>query len=335
MEPTTIAIAAVNNTQPISSNTNRPRRKRKIVVILGPTGAGKSRLSIDLASRFFGEIINSDKIQVYSGLNITTNKITLQEQMGIPHHLLGSIDPTRPVFTPSDFRKHALDIISDIKGRRRLPFIVGGSNSLIHALVSKRFDPKVDIFTQPDPEPDPELRYDCCFIWVDVCLPVLNSYLSKRVDEMLDSGMFEELTDFFGSGDYKKVNRSGLGQAIGVPEFAEYFEKYPSRLQNEKMDTGLGSDIGHDIEMERMLLYNEAVRKIKDNTCQLAKKQVSKILRLRDIGYDLKRIDATEAFRTALMTSECGGGGGTRLAEIWENHVVEPSIKIVMQFLDE
>ncbi|KAL8249743.1 hypothetical protein R6Q59_006611 [Mikania micrantha] len=298
--------------------------KRKIVVIMGSTGAGKSRLSMDLASRFFknSEIINCDKMQVYSGLDITTNKITMQEQFDVPHHLLGAIDPSKSEFTPSDFRKVASEIISDIKSRRGLPLVVGGSSSLIYSLVTKRYDQKTDVFNGPNLCPiSTEFRYDCCFIWVDVSLPVLNNYLSKRVDEMLDAGMFDELMDYFRSKKHGNVNRSGLGQSIGVPEFEAYFEKYPD----------FGRTGGADTDIGQMEAYNEAVRQIKDNTYQLAKKQVSKILRLRDAGWDVKRVDATEAFR-AVMAAESRGG---RVAEMWEKQVVEPSVKIVKHFLDE
>ncbi|CAH1414049.1 unnamed protein product [Lactuca virosa] len=304
MEPATATV--------LSPNTRR--RHRKIVVIMGPTGAGKSRLSIDLATRFFknSEIINSDKMQVYRRLDITTNKITKQEQHGVRHHLLGAFDPTQSVVNPHDFRKIASDAISDIISRRGLPLIVGGSNSFIYSLVTKRFDPKSDVFNGPNPDPvSSELRYKCCFIWVDVCLPVLNQYLCKRVDEMLDSGMLEELSEFFSSGEHLKVRRSGLGQAIGVPELEAYFR------------TGNGT--------ESDAVYSEGVRRIKDNTCQLAKRQVGKILRLKDGGWDLKRIDATEAFM-AVLTADSGGG---RVAEIWEKQVVETSVKIVKQFLEE
>ncbi|KAD7116658.1 hypothetical protein R6Q59_006610 [Mikania micrantha] len=304
------------------------RRKRKIVVIIGPTGAGKSRLSIDLATRFFSsEIINSDKMQVYSGLDITTNKITMQERLNVPHHLLGEIDPEKSVFTPSDYREIVPEIISDVKSRSRLPLVVGGSSSLIYSLVTKRYDPNLDVFNGANPHPvSSELRYDCCFIWVDVLLPVLNRYLAKRVDKMLDLGMFEELVEFFRSGEHKRINRYGLGQAIGIPEFETYFEKFAGSRQPGGRNSG--EDVMGKMEFEA---YNEAVRRIKDNTCQLAKKQVSKILRLRDAGWELKSVDATEAFR-AVMTPDYGGG---RVAEIWEKDVVEPSVKIVRQFLDD
>ncbi|XWS69443.1 hypothetical protein CRYUN_Cryun04dG0179500 [Craigia yunnanensis] len=59
---------------------------------MGATSTGKSKLSIDLATRFNGEVNNSDKIQVYKGLDIITNKVTVEESRGVPHHLLGMVD---------------------------------------------------------------------------------------------------------------------------------------------------------------------------------------------------------------------------------------------------
>ncbi|XP_071739304.1 adenylate isopentenyltransferase-like [Rutidosis leptorrhynchoides] len=320
MEPTNIT-AVTNTISPTISPTTNRRRRSKIVVIMGSTGSGKSRLAIDLSKRLpiNCEIINSDKMQVYSGLDITTNKVTLQDQLNVPHHLIGSVDPTRDVFTLNDFRKLGSDIINDVKSRRGLPIVAGGSNSLVYSLVVKKFDPKSDVFNGPEPEPiSTELRYDCCFIWIDVSLPILNQYLSNRVDDMMETGMFEELGEYFRSGDYEKVGRTGLGESIGIPEFENYFNKYPPGLR-----TGEGSDSEEE--------YDEAVKRIKDNTCQLAKKQVSKILRLRDAGWDVNRIDATEAFK-AVLTAEYGGA---KVAEIWEKQVVEPSMKIVKHFLDE
>ncbi|KAG8366624.1 hypothetical protein BUALT_Bualt17G0099100 [Buddleja alternifolia] len=280
---------------------------------MGPTGCGKSKLSVDLASRFFqsSEVINSDKIQAYRGLNITTNKIPLPERRDVRHHLIGEFDSSEshPEFTPSDFRSAASSVISQIHSRRRLPFIVGGSNSFIYALLAKKYNPGIDVFTEarnPGSNSAPfcrELRYRCCFIWVDVALPVLYKYLIKRVDDMLDSGMFEELSEYFQNRNLK----CGLNKAIGVPEFERYFN---------------GDDV------DKGVAYEEAVRGIKDNTCQLAKRQLGKILRLRDeAGWEVKRVDATAAFRAVVE--------GRRVAEIWEREVVEPSVKIVKQFLME
>ncbi|XP_057765734.1 adenylate isopentenyltransferase-like [Salvia miltiorrhiza] len=299
-------------------------RPRKIVVVMGPTGCGKTKLSIDLISRFFpsSEIINSDKIQVYRGLDITTNKIPLPDRRNVRHHLLGDFDPSdsHPEFTPSDFRSAASQAVSQILARRRIPFIVGGSNSLIYALLANKFNPDCDVFTQADSAFCKEQRYECCFIYVDVALPVLNQYLIKRVDDMLESGMFEELAAYFASPESESVRESGLRKAIGVPEFEGYFRRFK----------GEGWRSGDD-DVEKKEVYEEAVGAIKDNTCQLAKRQVEKILRLRDsAGWDLKRVETTPALRAAV-----DGAGGRRVAEIWERQVVEPSVKIVKHFLME
>lgn len=149
-------------------------------------------------------------------------------------------------------------------------------------------------------------------------LPVLYQYLAKRVDEMLDSGMLNELSEFYGSDEFDWVNGNGLKKAIGVPEFEKYFKRFGD-LTNTEEDV-----------MMREVVYEEAVREIKDNTCQLAKRQVEKIQRLREAGWYLRRINATEAFRAALGSSDSGA-----VSSIWEREVVEPSMKIVKSFLEE
>ncbi|XP_030447565.1 adenylate isopentenyltransferase-like [Syzygium oleosum] len=325
-----------NNHGPISSTHHKPtrwspmassaaahhrlRRGAKVVVIMGATGCGKSRLSIDLASLFPSEVINSDKMQVYRGLDITTNKITPAERHGVPHHLLGSFDPDDGEMSPSLFRSLGHAAISGVASRGNLPLLVGGSNSFIHALLVERFDLETDVFGGLISPAGPELRYDCCFLWVDVSLPVLEDYLSKRVDDMLDAGMFEELAQYYDPGRTDPGGRTGLRKAIGVPEFDRYFKKHlPRRV-------GQGGD-----DWAREDAYEEAVREIKENTRLLARRQVGKILRLRSCGWELRRLDATEAFRLAVG----GGGGGGRWRDVWEGQVVGPSVKIVNRFLQE
>ncbi|CBI27009.3 unnamed protein product, partial [Vitis vinifera] len=284
----------------MDSTVRRNRTKHKVVVIMGATGTGKSKLSIDLATRFPAEIINSDKIQIYSGLDITTNKIQMHERQGVPHHLLGDFDSSHAEITPSQFRSVAAAAISDISSRRKLPVLAGGSNSFIHALLVDRFDSESDPFNGSD-SVSTELRYRCCFLWVDVSFAVLSDYLSKRVDEMLGSGMLEELAKFYDPDEDESRPKTGLRKAIGVPEFDRHFRN-----------------------------FEEAVKAIKDNTCHLAKKQIEKILRMRGAGWDLKRLDATEAFRVLLSSDS-----GKKSSEIWEKQVVEPSVKFVRRFLEE
>ncbi|KAK8990204.1 hypothetical protein V6N11_008911 [Hibiscus sabdariffa] len=109
--------------------------RSKVVVVMGPTGSGKSRLAIDLAAHFPIEIINADSMQVYQGLDVLTNKVPLHDQKGVPHHLLGTVS-SDVEFTAKKFRDSAIPIISDILSRNHLPVIVGGTNYYIQALVS-------------------------------------------------------------------------------------------------------------------------------------------------------------------------------------------------------
>lgn len=307
----------------------RLRRRAKVVVIMGATGCGKSRLSIDLASLFPSEVINSDKMQVYRGLDITTNKITPAERHGVPHHLLGSYDPDDGEMTPSLYRSLGHAAISDIDSRGNLPLLVGGSNSFIHALLVERFDPETDVFGGLGMPASPELRYDCCFLWVDVSLPVLEEYLSKRVDDMLDMGMFDELARYYDPDRTDPGGRTGLRKAIGVPEFDRYFKKYPPRGVGQ--GDAWQQEEGRDDDRAREGAYEEAVREIKDNTRELAKRQIGKILRLRGCcGWELRRLDATEAFRLATAAGDSG-----RWRDVWERQVVGPSAKIVKRFSQE
>ncbi|GER29892.1 adenylate isopentenyltransferase [Striga asiatica] len=314
-------MASTENCAAVAAAANAPRRHKKVVVIMGPTGCGKSKLSVDLASRFFpsSEIINSDKIQIYSGLDVTSNKIPPPERRGVPHHLLGDCSPADE-FDAADFRAAASSAISQISSRRNLPFVVGGSNSFVYALLARRFSPDAVAALSGDAGTAAlcrELRYSCCFIWVDVSPAVLNEYLGKRVDEMMEAGMLEELAEYFAGPE---SGRGGLEKTIGVPEFASYFERYGG---DWRVDGGGGGD------PEKRRAYEEAVRAVKENTCQLAKRQLGKILRLRDAaGWELKRVDATAAIRASME-----GAGRRRVADAWEKDVVDPSVKAVKRFL--
>ncbi|KAK0619749.1 IPP transferase-domain-containing protein [Immersiella caudata] len=111
-----------------------------LVVIFGSTGTGKSDLAVELATKFNGEVINADAMQMYEGLPIITNKITTEEQRGIPHHLLGNVPISETPWTILQFRDAAAKLISDIRERRKLPILVGGSTYYIDGLL---FDDRI------------------------------------------------------------------------------------------------------------------------------------------------------------------------------------------------
>lgn len=114
----------------------------KLVVIVGPTASGKSALAVQLAKKFRGEVISADSRQAYKGLDVGSGKISRKEMQGIPHHLLGVASPKRR-FTVAQFQKLAQKKIKEINGRKRTPFLVGGTGFYIKAVVDGVMFPHV------------------------------------------------------------------------------------------------------------------------------------------------------------------------------------------------
>lgn len=109
-----------------------------VVAILGPTAVGKSALAIAVAQRFNGEIVNCDSTAVYRGFDIGTDKVPLGERGGVPHHLIDIVDPTDE-YTAADFARDAARVIREVRGRGRLPLIVGGTGFYYRALTRGLF----------------------------------------------------------------------------------------------------------------------------------------------------------------------------------------------------
>uniref|UniRef100_A0ACD5UXG2 Uncharacterized protein n=1 Tax=Avena sativa TaxID=4498 RepID=A0ACD5UXG2_AVESA len=361
-------------------------RRKTVVVVMGATGAGKSRLAVDLASHFAGvEVVSADSMQVYRGLDVLTNKVPLHEQNGVPHHLLRIIDPSVE-FTCRDFRHHALLIIEDILDRGGLPVIVGGTNFYIQALVSpflfedmaedmqgctlsdhlddiglatgdvrsvyehlKEIDPiaaqrihpnnhrkikrYLELYATTGALPSHlfqgeaaevkwgrpnNSRFDCCFLWVDADLHVLDNYVNERVYCMINDGLLDEVCNIYNPD---AVYTQGLRQAIGVREFDEFFRLYATKKEPDEIKTGFSTTMVdlHDDKMKSLL--DEAVSQLKANTRRLVRRQRRRLHRLnKDFGWNLHHVDATEAF-------QCTTGHS------WGIKVVKPCADIVGRFL--
>ena len=108
--------------------------KTKIICVVGATASGKTSLAVELAKALGGEIISADSMQVYRGMPIATAAATVEEQQGIPHHLLECLD-MESAFSVSDFTERASVIIDDIASRGRVPIIAGGTGLFIYTLV--------------------------------------------------------------------------------------------------------------------------------------------------------------------------------------------------------
>ncbi|XP_036603802.1 tRNA dimethylallyltransferase isoform X1 [Trichosurus vulpecula] len=274
-----------------------------LVVILGATGTGKSKLALQLGQRLGGEIVSADSMQVYEGLNIITNKVSSQEQRLCQHHMISFVDPLVMNYTVVDFRNKATALIEDIFAREKIPIVVGGTNYYIESLLwkvlintkgealrsseeirkgEKVIDRKTELekmdgyelhyrLSQVDPEMAAKLHPhdkrkvarslqvfeetgishsellsrqhaeeggsplggplkfpNPCIFWLHADQAVLDQRLEKRVDEMIATGLLEELKEFHRRYNQEKVAENcqnyqhGIFQSIGFKEFHEY-----------------------------------------------------------------------------------------------------------------
>jgi tRNA dimethylallyltransferase len=119
-----------------------------LVVVLGPTASGKTALSLALAERFHGEIVNCDSVAMYREFDIGTAKPTVAERARAPHHLLDCVGPTSHV-TAGEYARRARQVLGEIKARGRVPILVGGTGLYLRALLEGLF---------PGPQRSEELR---------------------------------------------------------------------------------------------------------------------------------------------------------------------------------
>ena len=130
-------------------STSAPTQSEPLlVVILGPTGSGKSALAIALAQQFAGEVVSCDSVAIYRHFEIGTAKPTRQQRALAPHHLLDVAEPDQP-FTAGEYARQARTAIAEIAGRQRLPIVVGGTGLYLRALLEGLF---------PGPQRSEELR---------------------------------------------------------------------------------------------------------------------------------------------------------------------------------
>lgn len=106
----------------------------KVIVICGPTASGKTALAVELAKIYDGEVISADSMQIYTDMDIASAKPTAEEQQGIPHHLVGFLDPSEG-FSVAEYVKLCDERVSDILERGKTPIICGGTGLYISSFV--------------------------------------------------------------------------------------------------------------------------------------------------------------------------------------------------------
>jgi tRNA dimethylallyltransferase len=171
----------------IPENLQKP--KKRVIILAGPTGCGKTPFSITLAEALQGEIVSADSMQVYRGMDIGTAKATLEERARVPHHLL-DIRHVTESFNVVDFYYEARHCCQLIQGRDSVPIITGGSGFYIHSL----------LYGPPSGPPS---------------VPELRKTLEEEIENLGSEALFERLRQFdpqyaatITSGDKQKIVRA-------------------------------------------------------------------------------------------------------------------------------
>ncbi len=233
---------------------------KDIIVITGPTGVGKTKLSIELAKKINAEIINADSVQVYKDLNIGTAKVKEEEKEGIIHHLLDIID-VNDMYTVYDYQNDTRKLIDSILKKNKKVIIVGGTGLYIKAaLYDYRFikennsydfsnlsneeiynkiiekDKAIDIhinnrkrlerqhtkiLNKTNVEKTNNIKlYDFTTIGLTTSRENLYNIIDKRVNNMFKEGLLKEVENLYKLNIHSKV----VETAIGYKELYEYFD---------------------------------------------------------------------------------------------------------------
>jgi tRNA dimethylallyltransferase len=137
-------VAQIHHDNHPETTTHQPL----LVVILGPTASGKTALSLALAEKFSGEIVNCDSVAMYCEFDIGTAKPTAAERSRAPHHLFDCVEPTN-YMTAGEYARRARQVLTEIRQRHHLPIVVGGTGLYLRALLEGLF---------PGPQRSEELR---------------------------------------------------------------------------------------------------------------------------------------------------------------------------------
>ena len=142
-------------------------KKSKVIAIAAPTATGKSKLAVELAHKYDGEVVSADSRLVYKGFEIAVAKPTLEEREGIPHHVIDVVEPEIN-YTVANFYDDATKAINDILSRGKLPIIAGGTG-----------------FDLPRVEPNPKLREELSTLKLADLVEILRKLDEKTLDNMV------------------------------------------------------------------------------------------------------------------------------------------------------
>ena len=259
-----------------------------IIVITGPTGVGKTKLSIELAKRYNAEIINGDAIQVYKGLNVGSAKVTEEEKENIPHHLF-DIKEVDEEYSIYDYQKDCRHLIENIQNRGKNVIIVGGTGLYIKsALYDYNLNENKQIGDQYENISTEELYQRLIKLDKDIKIDkfnrrrvvrALNYYLetgksindNKNGNTLLYDAIFLGLTMNNREELYQRINdRVDKMISNGLLDEVKYF--YDKGIKTKPLLSGIGyKELYQYFDGE--VSYDEAIELIKRNSRRYAKRQ--------------------------------------------------------------
>ncbi|MDQ6986127.1 MAG: isopentenyl transferase family protein [Candidatus Dojkabacteria bacterium] len=236
--------------------------ENKVILIIGPTSSGKTKLSMEIAEYIKSfikkdvAILNADSRQIYKGLNIGTNKITSEEMRGIPHYLLSEVEPTNRLDT-DNYKEMAEKLLEQLSKSSTVPIIVGGTATYFLALYGD--------YILKQPKFGEKLESDNILIITPKfeSRDVLYRKVEESTEEMFKNGLFEEVKDLNRNQAFQLV----LNTTLGYREFLEY-----SRRNRKK------------VEQLSYVDQQKIKWKIKTNTKKFAMNQINLLKKLDKVN---------------------------------------------------
>ena len=229
-----------------------------LIIISGPTGVGKTDISIKLANKLNGEIISADSMQIYKYMDIGSAKITKEEMKGIPHHLIDIIEPSEE-FSVAQFKERSENIIEDIASRQKYPILVGGTGLYINSLI---------------------FNYDFAGVYKDI-------EFRRELEELAEEGGKEYVHEMLKAVDmvsYKKLYPNDLKRVIRALEVHKLTGKTIAEFNENQDIYNIPYNVHYFVlNMDRANLYKRINERV---DIMLQKGLVEEVIKLKNMGYN-------------------------------------------------
>lgn len=229
-----------------------------LLILSGPTGIGKTDISIIIAKKINGEIISADSMQIYRHMDIGSAKISLEEMQGIPHHLIDILEPSEE-FSAAQYKQLAKDTITELTFKGKYPMLVGGTGLYINSLI---------------------FNYEFIGAYKDV---EYRKYLETLASEKGKSFVHEMLKNV-DIDSYERLYPNDLKRVIRALEVFKLTGKTISEFNENQDIYNIPYNINYFVlNMERDKLYNRINRRV---DIMLENGLVDEVIKLKDMGYN-------------------------------------------------